>query len=100
MGNLSQSDVLSGINRMGPAKIPEHEEAALGTQHNEALARKQDKDQRSELRRLQQIMLTSAQQTFDPDVWEGCGIEAERQTSAACSAACVRPLPEFECEER
>jgi hypothetical protein len=39
--------------------------------------RMKDRDQRSELRKLQQSLLSSGQQTFDAEVWEGCGIEAE-----------------------
>jgi len=40
-------------------------------------ARRADRDQRSELKRLQQTLLTSGQQTFDQEIWEGCGIEGE-----------------------
>lgn len=35
------------------------------------------RDQRSELKRLQRLMLSSAQLAFDADTWDGCGIEAE-----------------------
>lgn len=44
---------------------------------NEYRARKEVRDQRAELKRLQQVLLSSSQQAFDGDVWEACGIEAE-----------------------
>lgn len=56
------------------------------TQSSSLGDRRQDRDQRTELRSLQRSLLTSAQQTFEPEVWDGCGIEGEhlkRQQLAA-----------------
>lgn len=40
-------------------------------------ARNHDRNQRTELRRLNQSLMNSAQHAFDADVWDACGIEAE-----------------------
>lgn len=39
--------------------------------------RKTDRDLRSEMKRMKQLLLTSAQQAFGDEIWEECGIEAE-----------------------
>jgi len=49
-----------------------HEETELCTE-----GRKVEKDLRSEMKRLKDLLLTSAQNTFENDVWEMCGVEAE-----------------------
>jgi hypothetical protein len=68
-----------------------------------AIRRRQDRDQRSELRRLQQVLLTSAQQAFDSEIWESCGIEAEhlkrQQLAALLSTGLSRPVPQKNAEE-
>jgi len=65
--------------------------------------RKQDRDQRAELRRLQQVLLTSAQQAFDSEIWESCGIEAEhlkrQQLAALLSTGLAKSLPKNSEEE-
>lgn len=50
---------------------------AVRTNKYSADRRKEGRDQRSELKRLQQTLVNSGQQAFDAEVWEACGIEAE-----------------------
>jgi len=49
----------------------------LWTHRSKKKNHKLNRDQRSELKQLQQSMLTSAQQTFEAEVWSGCGVEAD-----------------------
>lgn len=39
--------------------------------------RRKERDQRSEIKKLQSTLLSSGQTAFEPEVWESCGIEAE-----------------------
>jgi hypothetical protein len=45
--------------------------------HKEKECRKWDRDQRTEMRKMQQTLLSSGQQAFDDETWQGCGIESE-----------------------
>jgi len=65
LSNHRQSSAsLAGMNEL---HVPRHN----------LLDVKGTRDQRTELKRLQQKLLASAQQAFDAEIWESCGIESE-----------------------
>lgn len=72
-----------GIGALIYNKFPGHPPSrrsshVVGHTHSDGRAGKMvDRDLRSELKKLQQSLLSSAQQAFGSDVWEECGIEAE-----------------------
>lgn len=64
----------------GPPGLPEEASSRPGRPGRDddaATGQRAERDMRSEVRRLKEVLLSSAQSAFAREIWEFCGIEAE-----------------------
>eukprot|EP00930_Biecheleria_cincta_P059197 TRINITY_DN44950_c0_g1_i1.p1 TRINITY_DN44950_c0_g1~~TRINITY_DN44950_c0_g1_i1.p1 ORF type:complete len:501 (-),score=92.91 TRINITY_DN44950_c0_g1_i1:22-1524(-) len=73
MRTSGPSRTASMVSNLDPTGYTQGHEKAM----QDKRARKQDRDIRSRVKLLRDTLLKSATQTFEPEVWEGCGIKSD-----------------------